>query len=122
MKVGTPTGMRHRCDSCGRLEDIDRLTKDRRPRAGSRDRFFSFVIPPSRLDPITKKPAKGYFRGLASASDPNKLAALDCCPACQPKVKEAFKRKNPELLPDGPLKPIMREIHLRYNLKSVRIN
>ena len=122
MKVNTPDGARIRCDSCARLEDVSKLTKDRRPPASSRDRWFDFVIPPSKLDPLTKKPAKGHFRGIASASEPGKLAALNACPGCAPKIQKAFAKKDPSLLPDGPLKVLMREVQMKYELKGLRIN
>lgn len=122
MKIAHGGVARIRCDSCTIIEDQSPYTKDKRPAPKSRDRFFDFVIPPSKLDPLTKKPAKGHFRGVASESDPNRLAALHACPGCQKKVQAAFAKKDPSLLPDGPLRALMMQIHLKYNLKNVRIN
>ena len=111
-----------RCDGCERIEDRNALASDRRPVPGSRDRFYDFVVPPSEIDPITKKPAKGKFRGIASQSDPNKLAALHACPGCAPKIQAAMKAKDPMMLPLGPLRVLMLEIKAKYGLKSLRIN
>jgi hypothetical protein len=115
-------GVGVRCDGCERIEDKNPLAKDKRPFADSHDRFFNFVVPPSQLDPITRKPAKGFFRGIASASNPKMLAALHCCPGCQPKIKRAMMLKEPRLLPYGPLRVLMIEVEHKYGMKGVRIN
>ncbi len=115
-------GVGVRCDGCARVEEVNRLAKDRRPFADSRDRFFDFVVPPSNIDPLTKKPRKGTFRGIASETDPNNLAALHACPGCAPKIQKAMRAKDATMLPQGPLRQIMTDVHARYTLKTVRIN
>ncbi len=111
-----------RCDACERIEDRDRLTKDHRPVKDSRNRYFDFVVPPEAIDPLTKKPAKGKFRGIASESDPNKLAALHACPGCAPKIQKAMKTKDPTVLPPGPLRALMLQVKQKYGISAVRIN
>lgn len=111
-----------RCDICTTIEDRKPLTKDKRPVVGSRDRFFDFVVPPEALDPLTKKAVEGKFRGIASESEPNKLAALHACPGCAPKVQKAMRTKDFSLLPSGPFKSLMLQIKQKYGLQAVRIN
>lgn len=116
------TNMGIRCDSCTRIEDRDRLTKDHRPVQDSRNRFFDFVVPPEEIDPLTKKAVNGKFKGIASEDSPDKLAALHACPGCAPKIRKAMKLKDPTLLPDGPLRELMMNVKAKYGLKSLRIN
>lgn len=111
-----------RCDGCERIEMREPLTKDKRPHPSTLDHFFDFVVPPAEIDPLTKKPMKGKFRGIASESDPNKLAALHACPGCAPKIQAAMKKQDPTMLPYGPLRVLMLQIKQKYGLKSVRIN
>lgn len=99
-----------RCDSCRRIEPKNTLQRDHRPFVDSRDRFFDFVVPPM-----------GKFRGIASESEPRKLAALHACPACAPIIKTAMKTKKPELLPEGPLRDLMMMVKSRDALRDMGI-
>lgn len=100
-----------RCDSCSRIEGVNVLRKDRRPDVDSRDRFFDFVMPPN-----------GKFRGIASESDPNKLAALHCCPGCRDKVRAAIGTKNPDLLPHGPLREVLTIVRSKDRLRDLGVS
>lgn len=107
-----------RCDGCLRIEVKNFCAADKRPEIGGRDRFFDFVVPPE-VNPMTGKPKIGGFRGIASESESKKLAALHACPGCAPKIKEAFAKKAPELLPEGPLRTLMMQVKQKYGLRSL---
>ena len=113
-----------RCDACCRIEQKNPVTPDRRPPVGSRDRWFDMVVPPDKADvsPLTGKVKPGKFRGIAAEGNPQQLAALHICPGCSKRVKKAFSGKDPELLPAGPLRELMRVVHMKYGMKSARMH
>lgn len=110
-----------RCDVCGMLEDKLSLTPDRRPPVGSRDRFFQFVVPPAEVTKLGT-PVKGKFRGIASQSDPKKLAQLHACPPCAPKLQKAFKKQDPMILPPGPMRSLMLQVKQKYGARALRLH
>lgn len=99
-----------RCDSCSRFEEKNPFARDKRQHVDSRDRFFDFILPPN-----------GSFKGIASESDPKKLAGLHCCPGCKDKVRAAIAAKDPELLPNGPLREILTIIRSKDRLGNMGV-
>lgn len=116
----TPRGVR--CDSCTAIEDVNVLAKDRRPLPNTRARFFDFLVPPNRADinPLTGMVRPGKFRGISSESNDKQLAQLNACPECAPKIRKAFKLKDPMLLPQGPLRELMLLVRAKYGEKIMR--
>lgn len=111
------------CDGCERVEENNTLMKDGRPFVDSRDRFFDFTVPPNKEDVnmLTGRVNPGKFRGIASSGNDKQLAAMHACPGCAPRIKEAFARKAPELLPQGPLRVLMTQIKKKYGNNAMGV-
>lgn len=103
-------GGKVRCDSCGSV------VEESHPDAKT---FRGFYIPPS-VSLVTGE-YDGRFPGIARAGDPKRTVQLHACQECRPKIKACTSNYDFALLPDGPLKKILRELLTADQLRRMNV-